>query len=361
MSIEKGIISVQQLIFLIIGLLQASTLTISFLSAIAKQDIWWIAILSGMLTFLLMLIYVSIINKYKGKSIIEINDLVYGKYMGKLISINYIVYFIFIVIVNLRYIADFFTTYLFSNTDILVFVLITDILCAYAVQKGIEVIARIAPIIAILTFIIFFIIVGLNFKQIKISHFLPMFQIKLMDFIQSLNIMICIPFAEIFVFTMIFGCTNHMDKVKKATIIGTITGFIYALLVIFRNLTILGNIGGLDLAPSYQIAKLIDIGDIITRVEILIGLILMFVMFLKTSIFYYASVLGLAQLLKVRTYEIFIIPIGAICAIYALVVNESQIDYSYYAANIYPIQALPTLIIIPIITRIVMHIRKLPH
>ncbi|MDT8716803.1 endospore germination permease [Clostridium sp. 19966] len=360
MKIEKGIISVSQLTFLIIGLLQAATLTVSFIGGIAKQNIWWICIVASILTLALLLIYLSIISKYSDKNIIEINDIVYGKYLGKVISINYIIYFTFIVIVNLRYIADFFSTYLFAGTHIVIFILIMAALCAYAVEKGIEVIARIAPIIAIIGFFIYIVVAALNIKQMKLSNFLPLFQINLKDFIQSVNIIVSIPFGEIFVFTMIFNCTNDKSKIKKGAIIGAIIGFVYAFLIIVRNLGVLGELGSMDIAPSYQVAKLINIGEVITRVEILIGVILMFVIFLKTSIFYYASVISLAQLFKLREYNIFIIPIGAISSVYALLVNQNQADYSYYASNIYPIQALPTLVIIPIVTLVVMYVRKLP-
>ncbi|WP_406543538.1 GerAB/ArcD/ProY family transporter [Clostridium ljungdahlii] len=115
MKIEKGVISGPQLIFLIIGLLQASTLTAAFITGITKTNTW-IVLLAGFIIILpLLLIYTSLSKKFPNKNLIEIIETTYGRYLGKIISILYIYFFWYIVSANLRFTADFFSTYLLQK------------------------------------------------------------------------------------------------------------------------------------------------------------------------------------------------------------------------------------------------------
>lgn len=359
MKIEKGIISSSQLTFLIVGLLQASTLTAAFVSGITKQNTWLILLAGFTITLLLLLVYISLSQKYPNKNLIEINSEIYGRYFGKIMSILYIFYFWFIVPANLRYIADFFSMYLFTETDIIVFIIAIAIICIYTIKKGLEVLARAGFIITILIIISAVLITILTLKNIRLTNFLPLFQIHLKEFIQGTNLMIGIPFGEIIVFLMIFPYINDKKQVKKSAFWGLIIGNIYFLSVILRNTAILGNIGSIYIFPSYQVARLINIGEIITRMEVLLAVMLLFSVFLKTCIFYYATVLSIAQLLDLKSYKSLIIPVGIISIVLSITMYNSPVDQAYTAANIYPIYAIPFIILFPIASLLIAHVRKI--
>jgi spore germination protein (amino acid permease) len=358
MRIERGIISGEQLMFLIIGLLQGSTLTGAFVSGITKQNTWVVLLVGFVITLPLLLVYTSLSRKFPHKNLIQINDVIYGDYFGKVISVLYIYFFWFIVPANLRYIGDFFSTYLFTNTDMPVFVIVVILLCMYTIRKGIEVIARFVPVLVIISLIFLIFITIFTLKEMHLSNFLPLFQIDLKDFIQGTNVMVSIPFGEIVVFLMIFPYVNNIKQIKKSAFWGLFIGGFYFIIIILGNIAVLGNIGAIDMIPSYQVARLINVGEIITRMEILIAVTFLFNVFLKICIFYYATVLSIAQLFKLREYKSLIIPIGIISVILSITMYDSPVDEAY-AASTYSIHAILFVILIPIISLFIVWIRKL--
>lgn len=358
MKIEKGIISSSQLMFLIIGLIEASTLTGAFISGITKQDTWIVLLAGFMICLFLLWVYTSLSKKFPGRNLIEINDEIYGHNSGKIMSILYIYYFWFIIPANIRFITDFFSTYLFPETDISVFEILIIIICMYTLKKGIEVIARAGFILTILAIIVSIFITLVTIKDMQLSNFLPFFQMNFKEFTQGTNLMVSVPFGEIVVFLMIFPCVNEIKQVKKFAFVGLIIGFVFFLAVIFRNISILGNISSIQVLPSYQVAKNINIGDIIERTEVLVAVVLLFNVFFKICIFYYATVLSIAQVFKLRCYKPLVIPVGVISSILSMTMFTSTVD-EVYAASIYSVFVIPFIIIFPVISLIIASIRKL--
>lgn len=359
MKIEKGIISSTQLMFLFIGLLQANTLTAAFISGVTKQNTWVVLSIGFFIVSILLLIYTWLNNKFPDKNLIEMNDAIYGKHIGKVFSLLYIYLFWFLIPVNLRYIADFFSTYLFQGTDIYVFVLPIVMVCIYTIKKGLEVISRTGFVITIVVMVAFIFISIFTIKDIHLSNFLPLFQINLKELIQGTNLMVVLPFGETIVFLMLFPYVNDRKQVRRSAFTGFIIGSIYFLIVILRNIAVLGNIASIYVLPSYQVSRYINVGGIITRTEVMVALTLLFSVFLKLCIVYYATALSISQLFKLRSYKPLIIPIGIISGILSISMYSSAADEAYEAANIYPIFAIPFIIIFPVMSMITAYVRRL--
>lgn len=357
MKVEKGIISSSELMFLIIGVIESSTLTASFISGVTKQDTWVILLVSFVIMLFLLFVYVSLSKKFPNKNLIEINDLIYGRHFGKVMSLLYIYYFWFIIPANVRFIADFFSTYLFPETDVSLFIILIAFACMYTIKKGLESIARSGAIIAILVIIISLIITMFTIKYVRLSNFLPMLQINLKEFIEGINIIISIPFGEIIVFLMIFPYVNDQKKVRKAAFLGFCIGAVYLFIIVVRNTSVLGSIGAIHVLPSYQVAKLINIGEALTRMEILIAVTLLFDMFLKICIFYYATVLSIAHFFKMRSYRPLVVPVGIISIVLSISMYDSSVEEAYQA-GMYSVFVIPFIVLIPIISLIIASIKK---
>jgi spore germination protein KB len=81
--------------------------------------------------------------------------------------------------------------------------------------------------------------------------------------------------------------------------------------------------------------------------------------FMKVTIFYYVTVLGIAQTLKLRSYTPLIVPIGAIAIAIATTLYPSDMEQIYAGQYIWPFNAAVNEFIIPIITIMVIAIRKI--
>ncbi|HBG15743.1 MAG TPA: spore gernimation protein, partial [Firmicutes bacterium] len=77
-----------------------------------------------------------------------------------------------------------------------------------------------------------------------------------------------------------------------------------------RTTGVLGKISESYIFPNYETDRLIDIGNTLTRLEILPVLNFLTMGFIKSSVSLYVTSLGTAQLLNLRTYRPVVIPLG---------------------------------------------------
>ena len=92
---KKEQLSSKVLMFSVGCFIQSSTLLVGFVAATTSNESW-IPVLAGIVLSLPVIwIYLRISKKYPGKSIIEIDDLAFGRIVGKLFSVVYIIFFSF--------------------------------------------------------------------------------------------------------------------------------------------------------------------------------------------------------------------------------------------------------------------------
>lgn len=360
MRIEKGVISSSQLMFLAAAFVQGSSLLIAFTHGITKQDTW-LVVLSGFAVVLPFIwAYVSLAQKFPGKNMVQIMDIVYGSFLGKLISVLYISFPFQVMSLTLRFIGDFFLTFMYPKTPLIVILIMFTSMCAWAVRSGIEVIARISLITVAITLIVDIVTSLLLFEEIKLTNFLPLFELSMMDFIQGTHVMMAIPFGELVVFLMIIPYVNKIKQAKKSVLLGLTIGMVTILLITVRDIATLGILTTVLVSPSFEAVRLIDIGKIITRMELLVAVVLLITVFIKACVFYYTAVLGIAQLFRLRTYVPLVIPIGIISISFALFSQETAIETTTRASKVWP--SFATLyLLIPILTLLIAKIRKLPQ
>ena len=360
MNIEKGKINGTQLLFLTAGFIQGSILLLSFISGISKSQTW-IVILSGMVVFAPFLYsYLSLSGRFPGMNLIQINDIVYGRFLGKAISVYYIFFIMMTLSFNIRDIGTFYTNYLMPDTPMIFFLVIFGATISYAVAKGLEVLARVAHLFV---FAVIFIVVSttmLLINKMDFSNLLPIFEIDFIDFIHATHIVASIPFGEMLIFLMIFSSLGKTEHAVKNTYIGMIIGTFSLLLVAFRNTAVLGNTQNIWTSTSFQSTRLVDIGTVLTRLDVLIAIGQTIAMFLKSSLFFYALVVSLSQLLRLKSYIPLILPVAGIEVVIAATVFQSPVDQVMISVNSGIIYSIPLMFIIPAISLLVAKIRGLP-
>ncbi|WHH58632.1 endospore germination permease [Petroclostridium sp. X23] len=360
MRLEKGEISSSQLMFLIGGLIQGSVLTLSFINQITNHDTWLAILAALVICLLLVLIYIAIAQRFPGKNLIQIHDIIYGHYLGKLISALYVWLFLSIFSFQLGFLGDFFLIYIMPETPLLVIAIMFAFICAWAVRSGIEVIARISVIFVGVTLIIVFLTFVLLLKDMKWVNFLPVFDIPVIDFMQGTHVIASIPFLEVLVFLMIIPYMNEKNQVKSAVLSGLLIGGATLLIISVRDTAVLGIISTIVGFPAYDAVRLIDIAKILTRLEVLIAINMLNMIFIKASVFYYAGVLGMAQLLHLRSYVPLVLPIGIISIILGVASHESTMEFAYFGSSIWPVFSILFYFIIPLMSLLIAKIRRVP-
>lgn len=360
MQLEKGVISRSQLTFLIAGFIQGALLTTAFIAKITKQDTWLVTLTGLGVSLLFALVYIALYKKFPSKTLIEIHTLLYGAYLGPLISIAYLFFIFTIMASNLRFIVDFILTYIMPETPISVLLILFTFICAWGVRSGIEVLARMSFTLVVITLGVIFLTIILLIKDMELSNFLPIFNTPLRDFIQGTHIIATVSFSEIFIFLMIFPSLNSHKKLKSSVMWGLIIGGGTFLLSTVRNTSILGITSSIMYSPSYETVRLIDLRNVITRLEVLVAIVLMNTMFLKVSLLYYATALGTAQLLRLKSYTPLVLPIGIISISFALLLFDSSVEQGNFANSIWPFVAFPFEFLLPLSSLVFAKLRGFP-
>ncbi len=357
MRIEKGEISSSQLMYMIIAFLQGAHLLIAFASGTTKHDTWLSVLAAFFVSLLFILIYLALLQKFPGKNLMQINDIIYGAYTGKLISVLYIWYFFLLAALNLRTVGNFVMTYMMPETPMVAILLMFIFICVWAVKNGIEVIARCSFTFVVLTALLVLFVTVLLIKDIKFSNFLPIFELPPDKFIQGVHIISSIPFCQIIVFTMIIPYVNKPKQVKRSVVWGLIMGALQLFIIVIRDTAVLGVTASIMGSPSFQATRSIDIAHILTRLDILVAIVLLVTLFIRVSIYLYATVLGISQVLKLSSYSPVIIPISILTVSMAILTYDSVVEQASFNSTIWPVYALPFEILIPTVSLIIAALR----
>lgn len=345
---------------MVTALIQSSAVIGAFSASISKQDSWLAVIVAAVISLPALLIYLSLMRRFPGKNLMEILELIYGTFLGKAVSLLYILFFFQISFENLRVMGDLMLTYIIPETPLVVIAIIFIVLAGWITRKGLEVLARFAFVaVAIVSAMIVATFI-LLIPQMDATNFLPILDIPPKDFIQGVHIAAAIPICEVMAFMMIIPYVNSAKQVKKSFLLGCTAGVITLLVDAIRNIAVLGPLYAISISPSIDAVRLIDIANILTRLEVLVITALVLMLFFKTSVLFYSVVLGIAQTFRLPSYAPMVFPVGALVIINSLL-GESNVEQFYVAANMWPFYATIYEFVIPAVSLIIAMIRGLTN
>ena len=331
----------------------------SGLAATAKQDAW-IGVIAGIiLNIAIVFVFIKIWSKFPDLSYIGICKKVLGKYFGKVLAVNFIFYSLFGSAAVLFYVGDFVTTNILVGTPISYIHILYAVVVIMGVKLGIEVIARTAEIFLpwfIFLYLLFVIMIGPN---VKFELITPVFDSGVKPILQnamSVAGTASLPFLS---FLMIFPKVNNFKEAKKGFYVATIIGGLFILIITFLSITVLGpELTSRNMYPTYVLAKKINIGNFLQRIEIIIAIIWIFSSFFKLTIYYYGLTVSIAELFNIQNYRSLCYPLGVIVVVVSLFIYPNitymiEWDSTVYIPYIYTVALL-----IPLFILIVYSIRS---
>jgi spore germination protein KB len=147
------------------------------------------------------------------------------------------------------------------------------------------------------------------------------------------------------------------EKVKKAVLGGMTLGLMVMLAVVIRDIAMLGGLAWMYSLPTYESLRLINVGEIITRIEVLFAFTMLFLLFFKISIYFYAAAQIIVQIFKLNALANIAVSLGGLIAALPLILFESSSANVEFAMNIAPFYLYMFQIVIPLITLTVAMVR----
>ncbi|WP_176431598.1 GerAB/ArcD/ProY family transporter [Anaerovirgula multivorans] len=159
--------SSQLFVFIIAAQIGIGILTLpSIIVEIAGHDAWISVILAGIITSLALVIIMLLLNRYKDKSILEINKLLYGRYLGSIINLFIITYTFIAATLGTRIFTDVIKVSALKLTSPVVLTFFILIPAIYLAWYGLKAICRFANTLLVIfsLVVIFFLITHNDFR-----------------------------------------------------------------------------------------------------------------------------------------------------------------------------------------------------
>ncbi|MFE8697148.1 endospore germination permease [Cytobacillus sp. FJAT-53684] len=354
-------ISVKQFTILVVMYTWGSAVLLipSALATFAKSNAWISSLLGLLFGLLLIFLYVKISAVYPDKTFIELNRVVFGRWIGTIISIL-ILFPIFLLSAGiLREIGDFFTTQVIIETPIEVIHIFTLITAIYCIRAGLEVISRTCEIF--FPWIVLFLIILIIFliPEMEIRNISPNFARGIGPILGAAYPYISIPYCQLVVFLMILPNVNNASKARKSFFLGVILGSLGITLITIMCLGVLGHdFTSRNMYPTYVLGKMVKIGGIIERVEVLVAISWILSTFFKFVVSSYALLLGIAQVLKLNDYRVLVFPISFLLLVYSMVSYPNIVYFMEVIYKMWTPYALTVFGLLPLFVLIAANVKK---
>ncbi|WP_164854974.1 GerAB/ArcD/ProY family transporter [Peribacillus frigoritolerans] len=356
---ENSKISSYQL-FTLIVIFVIGTTVIFPLASDAKQAAW-ISILLGVFFGLPLLIIYGYLNRqYPDLLLTEYCIKILGKYIGTIIGICYILFFLYGASRDLRDLMELTPLFL-EGTPMSAIGIVFMLPILYGLYLGIEVICRtvetfFVPLVLTGVFMVLLLLFSAN---VKVENLLPVLEPGWETIIRTtINEAWMAPFGEVICFTMIFAYLKKPKSQIKVGIAGVISGGLALVFIHLLTISVLGEYKrNQSIAPLLEMVEKINISEFIDRVDPLFLIWLVVNDFFKVLIFMYAAVIGGATIFK-RSKNIIIIPFGLITFFTSIFFTENYTSHMAQGAivlkHFYPIFSVYT----PLLLCIVCFVRQ---
>ncbi|WP_027366145.1 GerAB/ArcD/ProY family transporter [Desulfotruncus alcoholivorax] len=305
----------------------------------AKQDAWISLLTAILLSIPIAWITSRLSSLYPGKTLIEYLEDILGLWPGKILAFFYLLWFIHITSIMFREYSEFLTDVFMPETPLVVFPVVATLVIAYAVTKGLEVLARTLEVFfpwIILSILVLFLLL---IPEMDINRLLPVFETNAVDIFKG-SLVPMGWMTEIFTFAMFIPFLNKPQQSLKVTIASTILVGLNFLLHVAGSLLVFGASISSMMYPVLNAARLISVSKFIQRPEPIIMAIWIAGGLIKIAVFYFVIVFGMAQWLRLKDYRPLVLPVGVILIALSVIVANNTIDISIFLAHVWPFYSL---------------------
>ncbi|KRE53629.1 GerAB/ArcD/ProY family transporter [Paenibacillus sp. Soil522] len=329
------------------------------LASEAKQDAWISSIVGVIAALLLVWLYNTLASRFPGKTLVEISKEICGRWLGTIVSFLWFGYVFILSSLVLRNLGDFLTSSMLVETPINAIHFVYLSIVAVGVYYGVSNIARTADIffpfvIALLCVFILLLVPDFEFKRVE-----PVLGKGIKPVLSAALPYIGFPFLELVLLLMIFPNVKQPKQAKKAFLSGTLIGGAVLFVITLMNILVMGagNTAS-ELYSSFELAKIIEIGEFIQRVEVIITAVWFITIFFKLILCFHISVLSLSQTLNLNDHRPLTLPLGMILYAVSYIIIPNRAYVISFDTSVRPFYALTFGFLLPLLLLGIAAVRK---
>ncbi|MEG6614897.1 endospore germination permease [Peptococcaceae bacterium 1198_IL3148] len=360
-TLDPGKISARQLLFIIITVIisTADVFLPAIVAAIAGRDAWISIIIATAEALVVAAVALALANRFPQKNLIQIIQIVLGKWLGWVTAFVFL-FFYFVVLTgnSVAQISVIMKVAFMGSTPLSVFVILMILIAAYAVNQGIEVIARVTELLLPLGIGLLFLVGFLLIPRLEMENYFPIMTEGIGPIFNGATRLLSF-LAEAIIILMLAPYLNEPKRLGSTLIwsILLLGGFM------FIGVLAIGVFGvqqtSIMTFPALEMVRRIEIGQYFEHLDAIIVTIWVSGIYLKVVVLYYISCIGLAQLTGCQSYRSLVIPLGVFVSALSLSWTYDINSLINVITNSWPSEALLFQFLIPLILLVIAAVRGL--
>lgn len=342
-------ITTRQTVYLFVLFLLGNTIVLE-VNFDSKQDTW-IAVIAGfLLSVAMLLIYSRTLKLFPGKNFYEIAELIFGRVGSKIFIIPMVWYSLHLASIVVCNFQEYIELVELPSTPRGVIVIPIMIVSIVIAKSKYNVLGRWGTAALVLVVSIFLISIILSLNKLQPSNLLPVLSRPFDTILNSGYKILAFPLAETVVFMTMFDMTKKNVSPHKAYIIGISIGCLLIILIVIRNLMLLGSyVMEHEYYPSYTALRIISISNFLSRIEGFISTNFILAGVTKIAICMISSAKGLAKIVNIKSYTGLIVPVGFFVLFLSFTSFNKATQMFVFLEKYYCIYAIPFQLLIPVI------------
>ncbi|NHN29203.1 GerAB/ArcD/ProY family transporter [Paenibacillus agricola] len=358
MNVKEKISSFQMAIIMYQTLLGTAILLMpSITTLLAGRDMWLTPILGSTAGFITVWATYRLHQLFPNQIIYTYMDAIIGKIPSKVVGFIFLLFNLHIIGATTRDYAEFIVGNFFDKTPLLVIIASMIIVCAFAVQGGIEVIARCIQLF--LPVVILFLLLNILFiiPEMKPSNVLPVLEKGWIPPLQG-TLVIQGWFCQFMLVSFLYPSIKDKDKTLKWAQISIVATSVTMTLTNLATLFLLGLLAGRFNYPILFASRYIMLADFFEHVEAMVMMAWVLGAFSKISFLYYTLAVGAAEWLKLDHYRPLIVPIGLLAILMSVWVSTNLQELSRFISTTGTIYILTWYMGLPVLLLAIASIRR---
>jgi spore germination protein KB len=239
---KKTITSHQLFTLTALSTLGGSILVVSStVAAVAKNDLWISALFTMVLGLTVISIFVFLAGKHKGQTLIGINKILFGKWLGLLISAGYVFYFFTTSYGIVWYVGSFGSHVMHETPPIIISGLYVMGLII-AVHYGIESIGRTTELLYVFCMVLFIVSIVLVLPNARMDYMMPVLENGFIPVMKGGILLACFIAFNVITMLMVFPSADDYIKGKKSLYKGFLWSNTVVLITFLVSVLVLGSV-----------------------------------------------------------------------------------------------------------------------
>ncbi|MGJ7913479.1 GerAB/ArcD/ProY family transporter [Neobacillus sp. LXY-1] len=352
------ITSNQAVMFIINFIFGAGILTLprTTTEKIKTPDSWIAIIISGLIITLVAVLILKLCQRYPNETFYQFNQKLLGKWIGSLLSLTVICYYIALSAYEVRTMAENTRLFLLQGTPVWAIMMPFLWIGLYLVQGGVNAIARLLEIIFPITVLFFLLVMFLGIELFEVDNLRPVLGSGVKPVIKGLKTS-SLSFAGFEILLFIFMFLKEKNKVTKIPLLGVGIPFIFYTIT---EVIVIGSISvDAVLSQTWPVLTFIRSfeikGLLFERFDSLLLVIWLMQIFTTYVIALFVATLGLNQLFSI-TSQAFIY--GLIPLIYVVSMIPKNINEVFIMADMLGKFAISLFFIMPLVLFIISKLKE---